>query len=163
MSSTGGGIRFDASALTPAIVWLRGLPDEALTVFGRVVERTAQETARQIRRTLVINDSMAFSTLANSVNATPLGPLEWRAGPNVAYARFVEDGRRAGATPPPIQPIRDWMAVRGIDGSPFAIARSIGRQGIPGKPFVRPVVPWAQARLGQLMQAASQQLLEGAG
>lgn len=161
--STGGGIRFDASALTPAIAWLRALPSEALVVFGRVVERTAQESARQIRRTLVINDSMAFSTLANSVNATPIGPLEARAGPNVAYARFVEDGRRAGATPPPIQPIRDWLAVRGIDGNPYAIARSIGRKGIAAKPFVRPVVPWAQARLAQLTREAAQQLLAGPG
>lgn len=57
------------------------------------------------------------------------------------YGVFVNNGRRQGATMPPISVIYEWMKVRGIaseianerkrKGIAFAIARSISENGIP--------------------------------
>jgi hypothetical protein len=53
------------------------------------------------------------------------------------YWEVVEKGRRAGATPPPIQPIENWVKVKlKVPSSrrvAFAISKSIGKRGIPGR------------------------------
>ena len=44
---------------------------------------------------------------------------------------FVDDGRRPGARPPPLQPIREWLARRGKpERLAFVVARAIGKRGI---------------------------------
>jgi hypothetical protein len=49
------------------------------------------------------------------------------------YGEYVDKGRRKGATPPPIEPIKEWVKRKGIDISPYAIQKSIGKKGI--KPY----------------------------
>ena len=47
------------------------------------------------------------------------------------YLKYVDEGRRAGAKAPPIQPIKDWARAKGLDeGLAFPIAKSIGEKGI---------------------------------
>ena len=46
------------------------------------------------------------------------------------YYEFVDKGRRAGAKPPPIAPIRAWIKQKGLDLNAFAVAISIGKKGI---------------------------------
>ncbi len=43
---------------------------------------------------------------------------------------FVDKGRRPGAKPPPIAPIRRWIKARGLDLNAFAVAKSISKKGI---------------------------------
>jgi hypothetical protein len=69
------------------------------------------------------------------VTDTAQVPQFVRIGPNVDYAYYVHEGRRPGSWPP-ISAIRLWVERRGIDASPYAIARSIARRGIPGRPFL---------------------------
>ena len=60
------------------------------------------------------------------------------AGTNLAYARFVEEGRRPGKMPP-VAAIAGWAARHGIEPSAaFLIARSIGRRGTKPRPYLIP-------------------------
>lgn len=60
-----------------------------------------------------------------------------RVGTNVPYARPVEEGRRAGAAPPPTAPIAAWLGRHGGDvRAAFVVARAIGRRGIPARPYL---------------------------
>ncbi len=78
-----------------------------------------------------------------------------------AYGSVVEEGRRAGATPPPIAPIEEWIRTKGvkvrrtfinsngqkvsefvkrtpqsIKSAAIAISKSIGENGIKEVPFM---------------------------
>jgi len=46
------------------------------------------------------------------------------------YYEFVDKGRRAGATPPPVKPINAWIRQKGLDLNAYAVAKSIGKKGI---------------------------------
>jgi len=55
------------------------------------------------------------------------------------YSVFVDKGRKAKATPPPVAPILKWMKEKGIGndlGIAFAISKSIGKKGIQPRPFI---------------------------
>ena len=53
------------------------------------------------------------------------------------HARFVELGRKAGKFPP-VDAIRKWCETKGIDSrAAFPIARSIAKNGITPKRFIR--------------------------
>jgi hypothetical protein len=73
---------------------------------------------------------------------------------NVApHAIFVEKGRRPGATPPPIGPIRAWAVRHGMPpGSAYAIAKAIGRRGIKARPTL--FKPQNQLAIQQTWNAA---------
>ena len=51
-------------------------------------------------------------------------------------ALYIDSGRKAGSTMPPIAPIKEWMEARGISANPFVIARSIAEKGIKPTPLV---------------------------
>ena len=78
-----------------------------------------------------------------------------------AYGAVVEEGRRAGATPPPIAPLEEWIRTKGIKvrktyinsngqkvsefvkktpqsikSAAIAMSRSIGKRGIKEVPFM---------------------------
>lgn len=69
-----------------------------------------------------------------------LGRLRVQVYNAAAHAIFVEKGRRPGAKPPPYEPIRRWLIVKG--GDPAAapmVAKAIGRRGIrPRKVMTSP-------------------------
>jgi hypothetical protein len=50
--------------------------------------------------------------------------------------KFVDEGRRPGAKPPPITAISKWIRQKGINASPYAIAKSIGKKGISPTKFI---------------------------
>lgn len=64
-------------------------------------------------------------------------PLSARVYTPLAYAAAVDQGRRPGATPPPPQALVGWMARHGLTGSPWVLARAIGRRGIRGRFFMK--------------------------
>jgi hypothetical protein len=80
---------------------------------------------------------------------------------NEAYGSVVEEGRRAGATPPPIAPLEEWIRTKGIKvrktfinsngqrvsefvkktpqsikSAAIAMSKSIGKRGIKSVPFM---------------------------
>ncbi len=61
-----------------------------------------------------------------------------KAGTNLDYARFVEEGRSPGKQPP-TSAIAGWAARHGIEpGAAFLIARAIGRRGTKPRPYLKP-------------------------
>jgi hypothetical protein len=47
------------------------------------------------------------------------------------YLKYVDEGRKAGSKPPPVEAIREWTKFKGIDeGLAYPIAKKIGEEGI---------------------------------
>ena len=47
------------------------------------------------------------------------------------YLKYVDEGRRAGSKQPPLQAIKDWTKLKGLDeGLAFPIAKKIAEDGI---------------------------------
>jgi hypothetical protein len=85
------------------------------------------------------------------------------------YGLYVELGRRAGSTQPPINPILRWIQQRGINPSDgksprslaFAIAKSIGDNGYAGVPFFRAAIKTEKKKLtGALKKAISKSIIK---
>jgi len=88
-------------------------------------------------------------------------------GAAAGYAIFVHEGRRAGAKPPPVAVIKQWLHDKGLDeGLAYPIARAIGQRGLPksGKPskFLERAFlerrPGMETRLAEGLTAAFQRL-----
>ena len=101
----------------------------------------------------------------------PNGPLE-------AYADVIEEGRRPGSTPPPVEPIRQWIIKKKITPRNYSsknkmkqsqfikktdasilnaakqIAKSIGAKGIEGIHYMREAFDDTIGEYMQDMQAA---------
>lgn len=75
-----------------------------------------------------------------------------------AAALPIEVGRRAGAPPPPPGVIAEWARRKGIDASPFVLARSIARRGIKGRFFLRAASQHTARRLPSLLAEAFRDL-----
>ena len=54
----------------------------------------------------------------------------------VDYWEYVEYGRKAGKFVP-IKPLKNWLLQKGFKASPYAISKSIHKDGIKEKPFFR--------------------------
>jgi len=53
------------------------------------------------------------------------------------YGKWIEWGRGANKTPPPIKALIPWMNRHGIDKTAvWAISKSIGKEGIKPRPFM---------------------------
>ena len=115
--------------------------------------------------------------LAGSINGRISGTypsLVGQVGPDVAYGRYVEFGRRAGARMPPVDALIGWVrrhwnpafigpmptgvlrprraAGRGVSeyqirSRAWALARAIARRGIPPRPFMLPAYDRNRARI----------------
>jgi len=127
--------------------------------FGKKVVEAAQ---RNLGATRTVNGkkrrSVASGTLKESLtfeNKTRYNKpiLQFKAkGDASKYAKYVHDGRKPNSKPPPVEPILKWMKIKpirlrkegggfakvteaGLRGAAFAIAKSIGKKGIPAVPY----------------------------
>ena len=106
-----------------------------------------------------------FWSLANTVNEAEDGKKTyWLVGSGVEHAVYVEEGRRPGRMPPP-RSLLDWIKVARIrprdphmsqEDLAYVIARSIGRRGIPPRPFLERALERKRSRLQQLLDQAVQ-------
>ena len=88
------------------------------------------------------------------------------------YARYVEEGREAGKRQPPVEPILNWMKIKPIrirdartgrvtratenqkKGVAFAIARKIGRDGIPPVHYFKDAIKDTREEMEYELKAA---------
>jgi phage gpG-like protein len=116
----------------------------ALTASLLMIEADAKRNVRQDTR-----------RLGGSINHEITGAypnLIGRVGPSVQYGVFVEFGRKPGRMPP-VNALLGWVRRHAASGSlpraganrdrilynrAFALARAIGRRGIPPRPFMGP-------------------------
>lgn len=72
-------------------------------------------------------------------------------GTNAQYGPWVHDGRKPGSAMPPVSAIGAWAKRKGIDASPFVLARSIARKGIRGRPFLADGLALAGPKIDRAM------------
>ena len=139
---------------TAAAVRKLGLAGER--ALANMVLRGGIEVGRVMKRIA----PKAFSTLANSIGTTMIGPLESITASGVGYGGFVERGTGPGGTPP-ILDILEWLRVKRIEPRDpamtvadlaYVVARSIRAKGTPPRPFTAPALEQSQARLHELGQ-----------
>lgn len=126
------------------------MPERIQWALQRLIAREAEIAARDMKQELAYQGAAATSLLINSVRADRVDPLEWRVGPHVAYARYVQEGRKPGGKMPPWRAILDWMKVKRLGNdraSAWAIARAIQRRGIKPRDYLTPVADRVAARL----------------
>jgi hypothetical protein len=124
--------------------------------------------ARQAKRNVSANGSMAHSLLINSINSrTAIDGLEAEAYAGMNYARFVEDGTRGGGYPNQ-QTVMDWLRVKRIKPNnpetseselAFLIARQVALHGTAAKPFMVPAFETEKAATINRVNTAVQQAL----
>lgn len=106
---------------------------EGTLIFEGGVKSAIQEMEAMDTRTL-------FRSIVSEVEMTPYprGRVGVLRGPATSYARVVHEGRRPGATPPPVAPIARWLKRKGRDPRlAYVVARSIGKRGVKGRPFLK--------------------------
>lgn len=135
----------------------KGALEAMLDVFGKNVVEAAQRNLgadRQVggrkRRAVAsgkLKDSLTFKRLVRYGN--PMVTFTTKTAETKKYADVVEYGRRPNRKPPPVEAILDWMRIKpvrlrkpgggfikvteaGKRSAAYAIARSIGKRGIPG-------------------------------
>jgi hypothetical protein len=125
----------------------------------RVIERAQRNLGstrtikgKKVRRvsTGTLKDSLTY-TIKNKARSTEM--IFGASGRAKKYADVIEEGRRAGATPPPVGAIMEWMkqkpvrlrgpkggfiktTPKGLRSAAFAIARAIGERGVVGIHFM---------------------------
>jgi len=151
---------------------------ETLVAFGNDVVERAQRNLGATRRVKGKNrravasgnlkNSLTFSLRRSGEGYT----IQFKArGTASRYAEVIEDGRKAGAKAPPIEPILAWIKIKGIKardekgkilkqtesrkrGLAFAIARGIGKNGIePVKYFENAYKDAIEEREQDILQA----------
>ncbi len=135
------------------------------------IDHAVQRAAIEVGRMLKQNSPKAFSTLTNSIKEDQVALMEWRVGPHVDYAQYVEEGTSGGGNVP-FPALLSWIKVKGIqprnpewnlDDLAWVIQKSILAKGTRKQPFVQPVIDsgFAQQRLNQLVaQAAARSIAE---
>ncbi len=102
--------------------------EEALERFG---EEYVAELAKILRNTDKIASGDLIKSLKTRVFKTGFGTSYTLKIIAEDYLKYVDEGRRAGAKPPPIAPIKKWTQQKGIpEGLAYPIAKSIGEKGI---------------------------------
>jgi len=141
----------------------------------RIIQNWGNELIKQLQNNLLKNKSNASSSLSQSIEPELKAQQK---GYNLSimmedYWFYVEEGRRAGKTPP-IKNIYDWIenkreiqskfiskstdTIAATKSLVYVIARKIGREGTRAKPFVSPALK--QVTTQTLAKRISQHIVE---
>jgi hypothetical protein len=102
--------------------------EKALKVFGKEYVEAMGDILKKADK---IASGDLIKSLKTRVFKTGFGTSYTLKVLSAIHMKYVESGRRAGAKPPPIAPIKKWARQKGIDeGLAFPIAKSIGEKGI---------------------------------
>jgi len=120
----------------------RALGYPVLTAAYDAQDSGAEEYAQAYRLQIIAVDALASHEFHDSVKVRTsydggAGRDVWHrireAYSDVVQAKIMEDGRRAGATPPPVDAILRWMPLKGMEpdrNHAYAIAMAIHKRGI---------------------------------
>jgi hypothetical protein len=147
----------------PVTLRLEGA-DRLSAALRRAPETVASEQARAMTASLLLVEGDARRNvrqdtrqLMNSIQGRILSrePLVGAVGPSARYGIVVERGRRPNKPAPPRAALRGWARRHGIpDSALFLIARKIGRDGTPARPFLAPAFTKNAPRIVRLFAQA---------
>lgn len=106
--------------------------EDALAKYGKAF-------VNNIKKNLKRDGKNASGKLSNSFdfNARTITDITSLKVTALDYYKYIEDGRRRGKMPP-LTATRKWARKKGIDDSAvYPIARSIGKNGIKAKSYVK--------------------------
>ena len=104
-----------------------------------ILESQGGKAVQFIKKLLIDNNKIATRNLINSLDYEVLENLNDLTLRIIAsdHFKYVDQGRRPGAKPPPIKPIQSWVRTKGLvfkglndKQTAFIIATSIGKKGI---------------------------------
>ncbi len=101
--------------------------------MNRSLERGLQRSSNVLKREMTKLAPIASGKLKASIEARKSGRFSFTIGARADHARWVQAGRLAGSTPPPLRGrrFRQWLQLKGIPKRKWwAVARAIGRRGI---------------------------------
>jgi hypothetical protein len=111
--------------------------------WNKIYKDWAEQTIEEIRKTLSkypsnrgkgsgLRDSEFLKDITYKVSGGNV-QLEYP-----SYGVWIDRGRGANKTPPPVKAIIPWMDRKGISNySPFAVAKNIGKFGIARRPWLQ--------------------------
>ena len=104
--------------------------EKALKIFGAEYVEAMGEILKKADK---IASGDLIKSLKTRVFKTAFGTSYTLKVISAFYLKYVESGRRAGAKPPPVAPIKKWMKDKRInlpEGAAYGIAKNIGKNGI---------------------------------
>lgn len=148
---------------------LKRAPRVMVRSLESALDRAGHTLAHAARREIEANDSIAFSTLIQTVRSEQPFPLARDVVAGVRYARAVEDGTGGYRGMPPRYPLAQWLRIRfGYSDQEawqrsFPLARHIARRGTPAKPFMKPAYQQSESRLVQILRDGAIKGLQAIG
>ena len=103
---------------------------KALKIFG---EEYVGVMSDILRKSDKIASRQLIESLKTRVYKTGLGTSYTLKVIAAEHLKYVESGRRKGATPPPVAPIKQWIKDKNIglpEGAAYGVAKNIGKNGI---------------------------------
>ena len=129
-------------------------PIEMNQAMGQGLDHAAMTMVQAARDELRANDSLAFSTLLNSIAYTRVGNYEREVSPNADYAIYLENGTKPGYYPPTFT-IVGWLKARGTadpERTAFRVKKHIFRAGTKAHPFWKPAYEQAEPKMRQIIE-----------
>lgn len=127
----------------------KSIKDWTNKALVRLIQLAAVYTEREAR----LGVPKDTSALARSIVAEAKGLTATVYSPLV-YASVMEEGRTPGATMPPPAALQGWINRHGFQGSPYVLARAIGRRGIKGRFYFQHAVQMLEKNINTLAQQA---------
>jgi len=100
----------------------------ALDIFGK---EYIEELGKELKAAGKDASGNLIRSLDTRVRKTGFGTSYTLQILSEEYLKYVDEGRRAGSKQPPLQAIKDWTKLKGLDeGLAFPIAKKIAEDGI---------------------------------
>ncbi|ORF03595.1 hypothetical protein BGI05_05215 [Snodgrassella alvi] len=122
--------------------------------LGSGLDRAAMTMVQAARDKLRENDSIALTTLLNSIYPERPNVFERDIYPHVGYAYYVEKGTKPGYYPP-IHPLIDWFRARGSEdpeSDAHRLKKHIYRAGTRAHPFWQPAYEKVAPKLQDIIE-----------
>lgn len=112
---------------------IQGLFDKFPVEVSKNYNRAIAEILTIAQRYAIMGSPVNTGKLRSSFELS-VGLMEGTLRNTADYAYWVAVGRQPGSFPP-ISAIEKWVKEKGIQASPFAVAKSIQQKGTPANPF----------------------------
>jgi HK97 gp10 family phage protein len=146
-------MHFDMSSLNALAQKYEGADGVVRDEVRKGITRSVIQIEADAKRLVPTDTHHLQRSLTHEVTASGRD-VTGRAGSNVNYARFVEEGRRPGRMPPPAA-LEGWARRKtGSISAAFLIARAIGRRGTRPQPYLKPALDRNRQAIGREMGVA---------